>query len=252
METLLTLGFLALGAVSGSFAGVIAERSYTGQSWKAGRSKCNACTRALSAGDLIPIVSWLASGGKCSACKAKIPSGYLYMEIALGIAFVGAYYVVGLSLALIPFLLALIMLSAIVLYDLRHMVVPTGFSVSFISFACIYAVLVATSIPNFGLTLMTSGGVALVLFLFFALSGGRAMGLGDTPVAFGLSLLAGTLAPSGLLYSFWIGAVVGIFLLLRATRGTRMNSEVPFAPFLASGFLLALFTGWNILSLIGI
>jgi hypothetical protein len=40
------------------------------------------------------------------------------------------------------------------------------------------------------------------------------MGLGDTPVAVALSLLVGTQAFSGLLFSFWIGALVGIVILV--------------------------------------
>ncbi len=242
---------LALGAISGSFAGVIAERAYTGQSWKAGRSRCNACTRALGAGDLIPIVSWLVSGGRCSACSAKIPTGYLYMEIALALSFVGAYHVTGLTLALVPFLFALIALAVIVMYDLRHMIVPASFSASLITFALLYIILAYHDLRSLGLTLMIAGVLAFLIFLFYALSGGRIMGLGDTPVTFGLALLTGVLAPSGLIFSFWIGAVVGILVLLGKPRGSRMGIEVPFVPFLAAGFLLSLFTGWNIFPFIG-
>lgn len=247
MTFIIVCTFLVLGAIAGSFAGVIAERAYTGQSWQSGRSRCNACTRALRAADLVPIISWVVSGGSCRACSAKIPAGYLYMEIALALSFVGAYWSVGVTPALVPFLISLVTLAAIVLYDLRHMVVPTAFSIYFVLSALLYAGLVSGDARSFGLTLFVSGVIALVLFLFYALSGGRVMGLGDTPVVFGLSLLTGTLAPSGLILSFWIGAAIGIVLLLGKRAGSRMGTEVPFVPFLAVGFLLAFFTGWNIL-----
>jgi prepilin signal peptidase PulO-like enzyme (type II secretory pathway) len=71
------------------------------------------------------------------------------------------------------------------------------------------------------------------------------MGLGDTPVALGLSLLVGMNSVSGLLFSFWIGAVIGIGILARYPKGHRMGIEVPFVPFLAAGYLLAFFTQWN-------
>ena len=71
------------------------------------------------------------------------------------------------------------------------------------------------------------------------------MGLADTPLVFGLALLVGSAALSGFVFSFWIGAVIGILILLRRPAGTRMGVEVPFAPFLAAGFLLAYFTQWN-------
>jgi prepilin signal peptidase PulO-like enzyme (type II secretory pathway) len=85
-------------------------------------------------------------------------------------------------------------------------------------------------------------------FVFFALhyvSGGRLMGFSDAPLVFALALLVGPAAIPGFAFSFWIGAVVGIFLLLGRPAGSRMGVEVPLAPFLAAGFLLAYFTSWN-------
>ena len=77
------------------------------------------------------------------------------------------------------------------------------------------------------------------------------MGFADAPFALGLALLTGTGAFPGFIFSFWIGAVVGIVLLAKRPRGSRMGVEVPFAPFLATGFLLAYFTQWNPFTLIG-
>ena len=74
------------------------------------------------------------------------------------------------------------------------------------------------------------------------------MGFADAPLAFGLALLTGSVALTGFVFSFWIGAAVGIVLLARRPSGSRMGVEVPFAPFLASGFLLAFFTQWNLFS----
>jgi len=71
------------------------------------------------------------------------------------------------------------------------------------------------------------------------------LGLADTPLSFGLALLVGSSSFSGLVFSFWVGAVIGIFILARRPRGSRMGIEVPFAPFLATGFLLAYITQWN-------
>ena len=68
--------------------------------------------------------------------------------------------------------------------------------------------------------------------------------------ALGLSLLVGSAAFSGFIFSFWIGAVIGIVILLKRPSGSRMGVEVPFAPFLAAGFLLAFVTQWNLLAYI--
>lgn len=71
------------------------------------------------------------------------------------------------------------------------------------------------------------------------------MGLADSPLVFGLAMLAGPSALAGFVFSFWIGAVIGLGVLAGRPRGSRMGVEVPFAPYLAAGFLLAYFTQWN-------
>ncbi|HVX91420.1 MAG TPA: prepilin peptidase [Candidatus Paceibacterota bacterium] len=245
MIDILPVAFFILGAILASFAGVVAERSFTGQAWHSGRSRCDACARVLTMFDLVPVVSWVLAGGKCRTCRARIPGSYALAELLLGLAFVFSYARLGLTFALVPFLIALVVLTAIVFYDLRHMVVPVPFSAWFIALGVAYLGLSFTTVAVLYTTLALAAGIALFFFLLYAVSGGRAMGLGDTPVAFGLALLTGSAALAGLAFSFWIGAGVGIIMLWGRPKGHRMGIEVPLVPFLALGFLLAYFTQWN-------
>lgn len=237
--------FFGLGALCASFTGVVAERIHTGQSWISGRSRCNSCRAHLDARDLVPIFSWLVHGGKCRQCRARIPGAYALSEALLAVSFAAAYHLFGLTPVLPCFLAALIVLLFIVLYDLRHMIVPSGSSTLLIALSLAVAVLRAPAEQALGLVLLMAGTISLFFFLLHVCSRGRAMGLGDAPVALGLSLLAGTQAFAGLLFSFWIGALYGVFVLSTRRGGPRMGIEVPFVPFLALGFLLALFTSWN-------
>lgn len=239
-----------LGALCASFTGVIAERVHTGQSWVSGRSRCNSCRRQLDARDLIPVFSWIAWRGRCRTCKARVPSLYVVVELLLGISFVSAYQLFGLAPVLPFFLVALVLLLFIVLYDLRHMIVPVGVSNLLLTLSVIVALLSAPTPQAFGLTLLVAGSIGFGFFLLHTLSKGRAMGLGDAPVALALSLLVGTQAFAGLLFSFWIGALYGIVVLSTRRGGPRMGIEVPFVPFLALGYLLAFFTAWNPFTLV--
>lgn len=252
MEVVLPLFLFGLGATLASFMLVVAERMHTGESWRAGRSRCNSCAHELGPLDLIPVLSWLLSGGKCRRCGSRVPAAYLVAEALLGSLFVVAYLVTGLSIALPVLLACLALLLALVAYDLRHMMLPSGLSWPLILLSLLYAYLVAPTSYELGVVLLTSGLVAAFFFAFHVASGGRAMGLGDAPLGAALALIAGPLAFSGVIYSFWIGGVIGIFVLLARAPGTRIGIEVPFAPFLAAGFLLALFTSWDILYIIGI
>jgi prepilin signal peptidase PulO-like enzyme (type II secretory pathway) len=245
MTILLAIAFAALGAIFASFTGVVAERIYTGQAWWKGRSRCNSCRRPLTAADLVPIFSWVAFRGRCRTCHARVPGTYVLFEIALAALFALSYLSFGLSVRLIFFLATLVVLGFIVLYDVRHTVVPMWSSTTLIVLALICAVLSPSSVPAFLIHFGTAALIGLGFFLLYVLSRGRAMGLGDAPVAFALSLLAGSEALAGLMFSFWIGAVIGIIILVLRRKGPTMGIEVPFVPFLAAGFLLAIFTQWN-------
>lgn len=245
MDALLPFVFFVLGAILASFLGVVAGRLYTGQSWLSGRSQCDSCGRMLGVLDLVPVVSWVSSLGRCRSCGSQVSYLYSLTEVTLGTLFVVSYLQFGLGLPLLLFLGALLLLTFIVLYDLRHTVVPPLASWLFVACAALFACVTAPSQIVLGLTFITAGAIGLLFFLLFLLSRGRAMGLGDTPVALGLSLLAGSASLAGLLFSFWIGALLGIAILVTTPKGHRMGIEVPFVPFLAAGFLLALFTGWN-------
>lgn len=241
-----------LGAVVASFVGVLVARLHTGQGVLTGRSRCDACAEPLSPLSLVPIVSHLASRGRSQCCGARISPVAPLSELALGALFVLAYLSLDLSAALPWMLLALAALLALVLYDLAHQILPPRFLAVFIAASAMTGFLSAASLRaflGFAALALLLAGILAAIHLF---SRGRAMGLADAPLAFGLSLLAGPMAFSGFVYSFWIGAGIGIALLAGRRHGLRMDSEVPFAPFLAAGFLLAYFTQWNLFTLLAI
>ena len=249
MEVILMIGLAGLGAILASFIGVLAERVNTGASFVTGRSHCNSCNRQLSALDLVPVFSWTVSGGRCRTCKARIPYLYTVSEATLALLFVLAYMKFGLSPLLALFLAAVLVLAFIVFYDLRHTIVPPLASGLLSVIAVAFALVAYGEGQLLGAVFLSAGIIASGFLLLFLLSRGRAMGLGDSPVALSLSLIAGPAAFAGLLFSFWIGAIIGICILVSRPKGHRMGIEVPFVPFLAVGYLLAFFTQWNPLTL---
>lgn len=237
--------FFALGAVIASFVGVIVSRLNTGQGFMAERSRCDACSATLAPLALVPIISYVTSGGRARCCSARISPLSPLTELILGGLFALSYVKLGLTAGLFFMLISLSLLLALVLYDLAHQILPTALLVPFVGASALASFFLAPSYADFFNTFLVAGGIALSLALIHFFSRGRAMGLADAPFAFGLSLLAGPSAFPGFIFSFWIGAVVGILILLKRPRGTRMRVEVPFAPFLAAGFILAYFTQWN-------
>ena len=244
------IGSFFLGAVLASFAGVCVERVGTGQSWKRGRSKCNSCNSTLRSRDLVPLFSWLYYFGRCSVCTSKVPSIYPISEVVLGSLFLLSYLRYGLSPLLLLIYVFLFLLAILVLYDIRHTIVPFTLSLALVLLGALVAVLEQSDTAHLAAVFISAGCIALGFFLLHVLSKGKWMGLGDTPIALALSLVAGTQALPGLLFSFWSGAVIGILILATTPKGRRIGIEVPFVPFLAFGYLLALFTQWNPLSFV--
>jgi prepilin signal peptidase PulO-like enzyme (type II secretory pathway) len=242
--------FFILGAIMASFMGVVAGRLSTGASIWTGRSRCDACNIPLSPLSLVPILSYFAMRGRAECCGARISFLAPLSEILLGALFALSYLQLGLTPALALMCIALALLLALVLYDLAHQILPPVLLYPFVAAALATSYAASAGREAFfhnALVALCIGGSLALIHVF---SRGRAMGLADAPLSCGLALLTGPVALSGFVYSFWIGAVVGIGMLWLGQGSTRMDSEVPFAPFLAAGFLLAYFTQWNLLALI--
>ena len=245
MVFLISCALFLLGAIIASFIGVVTARLATGQSFLRGRSRCDACAMLLGPYQLVPILSYFATKGRSYCCGARLSWVAPLSEFLLGALFVLAYCTVGFTYAL-PFMLAaLSLLLALVLYDLAHQILPFPLLIPFVVVSALFSILSADSVQAFLNTFLVASVLAGILATIHVVSRGRAMGLADTPFVFGCALLAGPAAFSGFIFSFWIGAIIGILLLVRRPRGSRMGVEVPFAPFLAAGFLLAYFTQWN-------
>lgn len=245
MSPLISSALFILGAIIASFIGVIVARLHTGESMFVGRSRCDACSTPLPPHMLIPVLSYLFSGGRSHCCGASISIISPLTELLLGTLFVLTYSSIGLSAALPCMLMSISVLLALVLYDLQHHILPSSLVTVFIISATLTGLLAAPSSEEFVFSLYVAMIIAGSLACIHIFSRGRAMGLADTPLAFGLAVLVGGAALPGFVFSFWIGAVIGIVILARRPRGSRIGVEVPFAPFLAAGFLLAYFTQWN-------
>ena len=245
MDSILLAAFFALGAIVASFIGVLVARLHTGQSFLFGRSRCDACDALLSPLELVPMLSYAVRRGRAHCCGARHSPCSPGTEFLLGVLFALAYAEIGLTLALPFMLFSLALLLALVLYDLAHQILPSILLVIFVFASAVTGFLLAPSVDAFYASAFTAVLIGGSLALVHIFSGGRAMGFADAPFAFGLSLLSGPAALPGFVFSFWIGAVIGIIILLKRPAGSRMGVEVPFAPFLAAGFLLAYLTQWN-------
>ncbi len=253
MSPFFVVVFFILGLIIGSFLNVVIFRLNTSRSF-GGRSGCMSCLNKLSWYELIPVLSFVGLRGRCRSCKTKISIQYPLVELATGILFALLFLkfqdilfanLFLFSFTYLYFAVIFSILLIIVVYDLKHKIIPD-------SLALILGILTLL-----GLFLFNSNGFYLHLpsilefssgliiaspFAFlWLISSGKWMGLGDAKLAISLGWLLGlSRALSGLVFAFWTGAIIGIILMV-FSRKHGLKSEIPFAPFLVLGALLVFF-----------
>ncbi|MBI1999425.1 MAG: prepilin peptidase [Parcubacteria group bacterium] len=260
MEAASVISFFVFGLIVGSFLNVLVMRLGTGMPLFGGRSRCFTCGRTLSWYELIPLASFVIQRARCRTCRARISWHYPAVELLTGVVFAATasvmFSVGGVERipALLFYLAIFSLLIAIVAYDIRHKIIPDALVYTFDG--AVFLNLLGGESAGLALSerFVSHAFAGLVFFGVFAalwfFSGGRWMGLGDGKLALGIGLLLGFDGGiAALLVSFWAGALAGLFLLAlrwaprlfpRARRFT-MKSEIPFAPFLVFGAMLAFF-----------
>jgi len=256
METYWLVTTFLLGTIIGSFLNVVAYRMHTGRSIN-GRSHCMSCGETLRWYELLPIVSYIVLRARCGMCGAYIPYRYLLVEFLTGGMFLLMFHLFGTNLIMFS-LYALLssVLVLIVVYDLRHTIIPDELSLAAGGIALImkgYEYVLIGKASMVWYDVLAGLGAGAFFYALWRVSKGKWIGLGDAKLALPLGIIAGVSgALSMVVLSFWIGAAISLVLLIAARLVEKgktmlrfpfgqltMKSEVPFAPFLILGFLLA-------------
>lgn len=255
----LTILFFLFGAVIGSFLNVIIYRYHTEKS-VLGRSACMSCQNKLRWYELVPLLSFFALKGRCKSCKTKISRQYPIVELLSGVVFAMLFFkfqdlfflnLIHFTISYVYYAVAFSILLVISVYDWKHKIIPDGLAAIFgaIAFVSVFLFTGDSFYPHMPQTLELLSGVILALpfGLIWLLSRGAWMGLGDAKLQLGIGWLLGlTLGLSGVVLAFWSGALVGVLLIVFSKLYSKLfptkhslKSEIPFAPFLAMGALIA-------------
>ncbi len=274
MNTLIFIIIFLLGTIIGSFLNVVIYRFNTSKSITKGRSICMSCNKNLRWYELIPIFSFFIQSGKCRRCASKISYQYPIVEFTTGLIFLLlAYHFLPIlffsysffiySLSLFAFLFSLMII--ITFYDIRHKFIPEKLVYLFIvvSFLSIFVVY-----SNNGLSLTWPPLLSIFSGLIFAapfafiwfISKGKWMGLGDAKLILGIGwMLSPSVAFAALVLAFWIGAIISLIIMFfpyklfnKKIVKIGMKTEIPFAPFLVIGTLVAFIFNLNISLLINL
>ncbi len=244
-----------IGLIIGSFINALVYRTRQAETKKSnlsiisGRSICPKCKHKLSTLDLIPLLSWLYLHGECRYCHKKISIEYPIVELSTALIFIFSYIFWPVNLngsqyfIFISWLIILIGLITLFIYDLHWKILPTKIIYFTFCISVIYALLNIiindNSLLNSLIGSLIGGGI---FYIIYQISKGKWIGGGDVRLGFVLGLIVGT--PEKAFMLLFIASLLGciVTLPLIYLKRLKTSSIIPFGPFLiASTYILVLF-----------
>jgi prepilin signal peptidase PulO-like enzyme (type II secretory pathway) len=222
-----------------------------------GRSMCPTCEHELAVKDLVPIVSWLALRRKCRYCGQPISVQYPLVELLTALTFVALYiwwpvpFTTAHTIIFVLWLALVTGFIALIVYDVRWMLLPDRLMYPLAMLATVVAVITAATAPrpaiaalNTILAVIVGGGI---FYGLFQISKGTWIGGGDVKLGWLLGLVAATPARSALLIflAAFLGSLASVPLLL--AKRMKRTSLIPFGPFLIVAAIIVQLFGHTIL-----
>ena len=225
--------YFFFGAIFGSFAHLLIERSLRVENIVYPPSHCINCKKKIFKRDLIPIISYLNLKGRCRFCHEKIPLSYLLYEIIGGLLFIFSMkdrnFIDGTLIffsLLISFVISMIDLKTMDIFmiyvyilgflGLVYRIFYLRMEIEFIKiigiFTLIYIFIYYISRKNIG-----DGDYFLYLALFLFLKNEKIIYL--------------------ILGSIWLG---GIFAIIIAIKKRSTKIKIPFCIYIFLAYIIAL------------
>ena len=238
-----------LGLIVGSFSNVCIYRIPRNESMIYPASHCPKCRSSIKPIDNIPLLSYILLKGKCRNCGSKISIQYPVVEFLTGIIYIFIFLIYGLTLQSLIYIILSSALIIIAFIDLNEQIVPDIISLPGIVIGLILSFFVPyISFINSVLGVVVGGGIILVIGLVGSVIFKKeAMGGGDVKLAAMIGAFLGwKYTIISLFLGFFLGALVGIFLILSKIKSKE--DMVPFGPFIALGSFITFLWGEKILS----
>ncbi len=222
-----------LGLALGSFINVVISRLDRKEGLFWGRSECPQCLAKLKWYDLFPILSYLLLRGRCRYCQEKISYIYPVVELTTAIVLTAYFAFNGLILDISTgyTMLMLLLLTALVFFDLVYLIIPDKIIIILVSASLVYNIFFR---QPFFYNFLISGFIFGTFFaIIHLMSNGEWMGLGDAKLALAIGFILGY--PAGffaIVISVWLAALCGVSMIL--LKRANLKTALPFGSFLST------------------
>lgn len=207
-------------------------------------SSCPSCGHRIPALQNIPILSYIALRGRCAACRASISPRYPVVEALTGVLSGYAAWHMGFSIATAGALVFTWAMIALAFIDFDTFYLPDDITLPLLWAGLLFNVTGGYTDLQSAVVGAAGGYLCLwvVFWIFKLVTGKEGMGYGDFKLLAAIGAWLGwKMLPLVILLSSFVGAVVGILLIIIARRGR--NVPIPFGPYLAIAGIIALFHG---------
>ncbi|MDQ2665428.1 MAG: prepilin peptidase [Gemmatimonadota bacterium] len=266
-----------VGLCVGSFLNVCVARWPRDLSVVRPRSRCPHCGHQLAWFENIPLFSWIVLRARCRCCDELISVIYPLLEAAIGVLWAVCAVHFGPTFTAVRVAVFLTILIGVALTDLKHYLIPDGFTVTGLVSTLAFA-LIAPFLGDSGLfagpydalvgACAGAGLVAVIGWLGEAALKKEAMGMGDMTL---MAFVGAALGPARAIATVFLGATIAavaflavVYPLAYARRG-RVTTQtelplggrtsppvelplVPFGVFLAPAGAIMLIWGPEILA----
>jgi leader peptidase (prepilin peptidase) / N-methyltransferase len=263
-----------VGLCIGSFLNVCVARWPRDLSVVSPRSRCPNCGHQLAWFENIPLASWLVLRARCRCCDEPISSIYPLGELAIGLLWALCVAELGPTFTALRVAIFLTILVGVALTDLRHYLIPDGFTITGLLWA-LGTAFIAPFLSESALfagpydaligACAGAGFIAVIGWLGEAALKKEAMGMGDMTL---MAFVGAVLGPARALATVFVGATIGAVVFLAVVypiafmRRGRVTSQtelafsepeltvplVPFGVFLAPAAVIMLFYGEELLN----
>ena len=248
--------FFILGSIWGSFCNVCIFRLPEDKGVVIDRSFCPKCKKIIKWYDNIPLISFLFLKRKCRNCDYIINIQYFIVELLTAISFCLIYYIYGLSVTTLLFIVLSIFFVIIFFIDLKHFIIPNEltFPLMFIGFVkSFYPNLDTVIFPNFINSLI--GGalgyiiIWTIIFLYKKIKNKEGMGLGDAKLLSAIGFWFGWIS---IPFVIFLSSIIALLFVIPSLmkKSKKLSSQIPFGPYIIIGTLIYLIFKSNIQSII--
>ena len=233
-----------LGCCLGSFANACAMRLVRDEDFIFAVSRCRACDKALRWHENLPLIGYLTLRGRCRCRETRLSPRYLVIEVLGGLILVG-YALTLPPLLAVGFTVALVFVAISCLTDLESLTLHPALLTTFGGIGLALALTADFGFIPWHLTsaqslagIVFAAAVPVVInAVYRAIRGHNGFGEGDFWLLGAIGAWLGPIMGVGVfLAACWLGAIVGIVMLLR--RRASAMTRLPFGLFAGIAFIL--------------